>query len=577
MKKLIGKSIFEGIVIGKPFVRRKYIENIQKLNISEDEIPNELKRFETALKEAKAELKELKVSLKGKVKNEDLKILNVHLMIMDDPVMISEINNKILEKHYNSEKAIQKIIQKYVEMFGDLKQPVYKQRAIDIQDVGEKLIAHLTNEKERLDLVHNRILIAKDILPSELLKFQHLNIKLKGLILEYSGSTSHVAILAKALEIPTIMGVRNATKADWGEEAILDSRIDDPCIICDVDRDTYNNYIDKKSNFDRENEISEYESNLVPMTKDNIRVNLELNIGGDLDLMNISKAKADGIGLFRTEFLYMDSEFFPIEEAQIEVYEKAYEKLKCGNPLVIRTLDIGADKQLTYYEMPEEENPFLGLRGIRFTLTHLDIFKTQLRAVLRAAHGKHIKLMYPMITNLNEFEEAEKLLEEAKRELEEEGLPYKKDIEVGIMIEVPSTIFLLDAFSKKVDFISIGTNDLTQYIMAVDRLNENLSDLYDSYDPALIRALFLISEKAKKYNIPIGVCGEMAGERMGAIIFLALGIKKLSMQSSYVPKIKRLIRKIEYRNLSELKEQILYSKDSNEVKKYIRTYMESVK
>jgi len=572
MERIKGKSIFEGIVIGQPYLRRKKVLNIEEYKIDENDVEKEMNRFIVALEETKSEIRFLKNSLKGKINDDELKILKVHLMVLDDPVLLSEINSGISKEFINAEKVVDTVVGNYIEMFSKLKDPVYRQRALDIKDIGEKLLNHLMSEDRELEDLDGKILLAKEIFPSELLKAHHKGINIKGVVTEYGGNTSHVAILAKALEIPTLMGVKGIKQMDWDDIIILDTRKENSCVIKNPSAEVLEGYIAEKKRLKQLNREYEKLRGLPAETADGNKINLYVNVGGNLDLGEVGEQSPDGIGLLRSEFIYIDSEFFPSEDAQMGIYERVYNEMggDGSKSLTIRTLDIGADKNLPYYEMPEEENPSLGLRGIRFTLAHESIFKDQLRAILRAAHGKNIRIMYPMVTNLWEVEAAESILNDVKDDLREEGIPFKEDIEVGIMVEVPSVVLLADVFAQKVDFFSIGTNDLTQYILAADRASSDVSNLYDGYDPAVLRAINMVSEAAARHGKKVSVCGEMGGEPMAILALMSFGIFDLSMLSAFVPRAKSLIRKVNLQEIKKLKEELLTSRDSEQVKEILK-------
>lgn len=580
MEKIMGKAIFEGIVIGEPYLRSKKQLGIEEYKIEPHMLEDEMNRFEVAIRDAKQELKFLKSSLKGKVKSNDLKILNVHLMILDDPVLMSEIGKKLKNELVNIEKVVADVVEFYVDMFKDMKDPVYRQRAVDIQDVGEKIIGQLMVENCELHELDNKILVTKEILPSELFKMHHDKINLLGIVTEYSGATSHVAILAKTFGIPTLMGVKNVSRMEWKNKIILDTRKGDPCVIKDPTDGQIIKYKKEKVKLEALREENKKLKGLPAITKDGVKVILNANIGGITDLLSLNNSMADGVGLLRTEFLYMESKFFPTEQQQIELYERAYkkiEKLQGERALVIRTLDIGADKQLPYYEMPTEGNPFLGFRGIRFTLAHKNIFRTQLRAILRVAKGRSIKVMFPMISNIEEIIQIKKILASVKKELKNEGLEHASYIETGIMVEVPSTAFLIDKFSEYVDFFSLGTNDLTQYIMAADRLSADVAYLNDYFEPAVLRTINYIAEESIKQKKMISVCGEMANDPMAIIALMSFGIGKFSMLSTYIPMAKRTILRLNSGDLQrELKPKLLNCNNTKEVKKILKEYIEVI-
>ena len=580
MEKIMGKAIFEGIVIGEPYLRSKKQLGIEEYKIEPHMLEDEMNRFEIAIKDAKQDLKFLKSSLKGKVKNNDLKILNVHLMILDDPVLLSEIGKRLRNELVNIEKVVADVVEFYVDMFKDMKDPVYRQRAVDIQDVGEKIIGQLMVENCELNELDNKILVTKEILPSELFKMHHDKINLLGIVTEYSGATSHVAILAKTFGIPTLMGVKDVSRMEWKNKVILDTRKGDPCVIKDPTEKQIVEYKKEKLKLEAIREENKKLKGLPAITKDGVKVILNANIGGITDLISLNNSMADGVGLLRTEFLYMENKFFPTEQEQIDLYERAYkkiEKLKGEKSLIIRTLDIGADKQLPYYKMPNEENPFLGFRGIRFTLAHKNIFKTQLRAILRVAKDKNIKVMFPMISNLEEIIQIKEILAIVKKELKDEGLEHASYIETGIMVEVPSTAFLIDKFSKYVDFFSLGTNDLTQYVMAADRLSADVAYLNDYFEPAVLRVINYIAEEAIKQNKKISVCGEMANDPMAILTLMSFGIERFSMLSTYIPMAKRTILRLNSSDLKkELKPKLLDCNNAREVKKILKDYIEVI-
>ena len=580
MEKIMGKAIFEGIVIGEPYLRGKKQMGIEEYKIEPHMLEDEIKRFEVAIKDAKQELKFLKSSLKGKIKSNDLKILNVHLMILDDPVLLSEIGKRLKKELVNIEKIVADVVEFYVDMFKDMKDPVYRQRAVDIQDVGEKIIGQLMVENCELHELDNKILVTKEILPSELFKMHHDKINLLGIVTEYSGVTSHVAILAKTFGIPTLMGVKNVSRMEWGNKIILDTRKGEPCVIKDPTDKQIIEYKVEKAKLQAIREENKKLKGLPAVTEDGIEIVLNANIGGITDLLSLNNSMADGVGLLRTEFLYMESKFFPTEQQQIELYERAYkkvEKLDGERELIIRTLDIGADKQLPYYEMPFEENPFLGFRGIRFTLAHENIFRTQLRAILRVAKDRKIKVMFPMISNLQEIIQIKKILASVKKELDNEGLEYAGYIQTGVMVEVPSTAFLIDKFSEYVDFFSLGTNDLTQYVMAADRLSADVAYLNDYFEPAVLRTINYIAEEAIRQKKKISVCGEMASDPMAIVALMSFGIDRFSMLSTYIPMAKRTILRLNKSNLqNELKPKLLNCNNGNEVKEILKEYIEVI-
>lgn len=579
MGVIIGKSIFPGIVIGQPYIERKKKIDIENYKISSEKVEEEIERFLASVQKAKSDIKQIKSNLEGKINREDLQILTVHIMMLDDPQFISDIKKGIKKEENNAEAVVKKVSNKYIEMFEKIVDPIYKQRALDIKDISERIIMNLTHEDDVDSNLNGKILVIRELLPSELLKIYYSGIKLSGIIMEYIGETSHTAILTKALEIPTLMGGNDIFSVDWGDKIILDTTSMEGKVVTNPDIKTLNRYAQEKNRY--KNKMKEIEETIdkETVTLDGERVYLHLNIGGRLDITQVSRKKPDGIGLLRTELIYMEAVEFPNEEKQKKIYEniaREFDETQPNKPIIIRTLDIGADKKLSYYEMVDEENPSLGCRGMRLTLANKNLFKNQIKGILRAATHHNIKMMYPMVTNLKEIVEAKELVEECKKELLLAGKEFKEDIEVGMMIEVPSNVVLADIFIDYVDFFSIGTNDLTQYILATDRYSSIAEKLYDCYDPAVIRAIDMVSNAGLKKNKKVSVCGEMAGENQAVIALLSLGIRDLSMAPAYIPKVRNLIRKIKIAELEEIKIKLLKAKDSQEIKNILNEYLEEI-
>lgn len=574
MEILKGTFAFEGIVIGRVFLDKKELSNngITAL-LDKREIDVEIERFRDSLELSKESLERLKTSLAGKIGEKELEIITAHLMILDDPVYISDIEKYIKENRTRAEDSVKVVTGKYISLFNKLENPIYRQKVLDIKDVEKRIIRNLNSKKNEWVDLNGKILITEEILPTELLNMYQENIKLKGIIMEYGGETSHLAILAKALEIPTLMGIKNIFSYDWKKDVILDTTEQNSCVIIKPDEKTLEEYKDKIEKFNNKKEEIEKTAFLPAVTLDGVKVSLNINISGKTTREEIEAIMPDGIGLLRTELLYMKNSNFPDEEEQIASYNDIIKNFDEKNPIIIRTLDIGADKQLPYFQMKSEMNSFLGLRGIRFSLSEKNIFKIQLRAILRTAHGRNVKIMYPMITNISEIREANALLEEVKGELRQEGKKFKEDIEVGIMIEVPSAVLMADTFAQEVDFFSIGTNDLTQYMLATDRLSETVSDMYDSYNPAVLRAISLVKEAADKYGKSVSICGEMAGQQKAIVAFLSMGITNLSMVGGSILPTRALIRSLDYSSLKPLKEQILQCHNSNEIKEILKKYI----
>ena len=576
MERIYGKSIYEGIVIAEPYLKGKNNLEIESFSVSEGNIEKEVERYENAVLKAKNKLSHLIHDLKGKVAEKDLQILSVHFMMLDDPMFKDEIKISLKKDKINVEEVIKRTVTKYSDAFKKMKNPLYRQRALDIQDIGERLLEALADNESAYDALNGKILIAHDILPSELLNIFNKKIDVKGIVMEYVGETSHTAILAKSLEIPTFMGGNDIMKKEWGEYIVLDTYSEKPVVIAKPTVETLKKYKHLQEEFEKEKEEIRETLNLPSVTLDGKKINLEVNAGQELDKNALKNVNADGIGLLRTEFIYMEGEKLPEETEQFEIYQEVSNKLGEDKPLIIRTLDIGADKSLPYLKMSSEQNPSLGERGIRFTLDKKDILKTQLRAILRASNGRNIKIMHPMVTNIREIEEVLEIMEEMKKELKAEGIEFNENIETGIMVEVPSAVLMADKMCEYIDFFSIGSNDLAQYILATDRFSMKENNLYDYYDPAVLNAINIVAEAGLKNNKEIAVCGEMAGEPIGIVILLSFGIKNLSMSTVFIPRARNLVRKIKISDLEKIKNLVLNCKNSEEVRYIVREYIKKL-
>ena len=574
MEVIKGSFAFEGIVTGEVFLdKKKYIDEGITAILDEKDVENEVERFERALELSKESLEDLRTSFAGKMNEHDLEIITAHMMILDDPIYVSDIKKSIKKDKLRAEEAVRLITNKYVKMFKSIQNPEYRQKELDIKDVGKRIVGNLDKRFEDWKKLDGKILVTEEIFPTELLNIYHLGINIKGIVMEYGGETSHLAILAKALEIPTLMGIKNIFSYNWGKDIILDTTEINSCVIIEPDEKTKKEYEKLLEKFRLKKEEIQRDANLPTETLDGEKVSLYINVSGDLNSEEVKLFKPDGIGLLRTELLYMKNTSFPDEENQFKVYSGIVEKFDKDSSIIIRTLDIGADKQLPYFKMKNETNSFLGLRGIRFSLQNQDIFITQLKAILRAAYNRNVKIMYPMVTNISELREANKLLERAKNELKEEKKLYKEDIEIGVMIEVPSIVMMADVFAQEVDFFSIGTNDLTQYILATDRLSETVSSMYDCYNPAVLRSIAFVKKAADLYGKKVSVCGEMAGDAKAIVAFLSMGIKDLSMVGTSILAARSLIRSLNYEKLKEIKEKLLLCHDSKEVKEILIKYI----
>ncbi|EJW17477.1 phosphoenolpyruvate--protein phosphotransferase [Paenibacillus alvei] len=563
-QKVQGIGASAGIAIGKAFVLPTWEWDVPEEKMDPADLAREFERLYDGIRSSKHEIEFIKSEIKEMVGSEESCIFDAHLAILDDPIFMNEIQGLIQRQYKAAEVAVKEAIDHFVTMFDLLDDEYMKERALDIKDVGNRLLKHLLGAPE-ITLPTDAqpyILVAKELSPSQLV---HLNPKnVLGIVMLQGGKTSHSAIMARALGIPLVLGLEGkiSKPIQTGDTVIVDGEygivhIAPPLdvISCyEVRRDAYVQEAD---------ELQKIVS-LPAVTLDDFNVQLGANISSTRELNIADQNGAEGVGLFRTEFMYMDRSYPPSEAEQFTVYLEAAEHCK-EKSVIIRTLDVGGDKPMDYLNLPEEDNPFLGYRAIRICLDRQDLFKTQLRAILRAsAHGP-IMVMFPMITSVNEVQAAKSILEDAKAELREEGLPFNEELPVGIMIEVPAAAMIADQLAKEVDFFSIGTNDLVQYTLAVDRMNEQIAHMYDPFHPAVLRLIRYTVQAAKQAGIMVGVCGEMAGDPRAVPIWLALGVNKLSMSSRSIPRVKAAVRRSTVEQCKRIAQSVFESGTKEEI------------
>lgn len=578
MEIVTGYCAYEGIVIADVFVENTETMQIKYKNISPQNVISEQNRLNIALSKTIFFLNNLKTKLRKEMKDDELRIIDAHLLLLEDPMFIGDIK-KCISKEFNCvETAVEKTIKKYVELFSNKDNETFKQRSADIQDVGKRILDVLNDNETSYQQYQNKILVTKELFPSQLLHLYEKNIHLKGIITEIGGETSHLAILAKSLKIPSLIGVKKIFNYNWQNQIILDTTESEGIAIINPDNTQLENSQKKIENRIKLEKEIEKVHNLPSITKDGVNINLYLNFA-NIDVgksFDCKDKNISGIGLLRTEFLFMKSKEFPDVETQYKIYKQLIDKFDKNQTITIRTLDIGADKQLSYFQMKKETNPFLGLRGIRFSLANKEIFKQQLKAILMLSYNRNIKIMYPMVTSVDEVIEANSILESVKNELRTSNIQFDENIKVGIMVEVPSVIIMADSFAEEIDFFSIGSNDLTQYLLATDRLSETVDNIYDNFHPAVIKALSYMGEIGKKHGKDISVCGEMAGNIKGALALMALNITNLSMVEPSISPIKALIRNINFSDLSTLKTSLLSAKNTREIKLILKKYIENL-
>lgn len=524
-----------GIGIGTAQVLKKELD-IPRFAV--EGLKEELERFYKALDQSKQQVSQL---LEGASKNGNkdvADIMQAHLMMLDDPEFLGKVKESIENEKLNAEFAVWSVGQEYIQFFEQMTDEYLRARAADLKDVTERIIRNLTGTLLDLSqLPQNTVLVARDLVPSDTAQIDREHVV--GLVTDEGGPTSHVAIMARSFQIPAVVGTKDATQEIKNDDLLV---VDGNEGIVEVNpgEDLLKNYEQKLLQWKKEQSDLGGLISVPSVTKDGAQVKLEANIGRPEEIETALKFGAEGVGLFRTEFLFMDRNTLPSEEEQFEAYKKALEGMR-GRIVTIRTLDIGGDKDLPYLGLERENNPFLGWRAIRYCLDRRDVLKTQLRAILRAsAYGK-AAVMFPMISSVEEVVKAKEVLKEAKAELREEGQPFDEHIKVGIMVEIPSAAVAADLLAPEVDFFSIGTNDLTQYTLAVDRDNEKVREYYNPLHPAVLRLIKRVIDVGNAFGKEVAMCGELAGDDKATEILLGLGLQVFSMTPSSIPRVKKVV------------------------------------
>ncbi len=547
----------EQVAIGKVKLMNKQEVTIDTRKISENETENEISKFNNALSEYKSDLEN------SNVDNDTQKeVINAHLNMLDDPFLSETVISKINELQ-TSDKALDDTIKEMVSMMEALDNEYMKERASDYKDIGQQLIYRLKGIKyEKLDsLEPNTIIVSKELTPYEtsIIDKDHV----VAFLMDLGGKTAHTSIIAQTLGIACLVGMKDITSnVTDGQTVIVDS-FKGKCII-DPDEDVLKEYTELKSKLDEEKDRLEQIRFEQAITTDDKNIDVVANIGNIEDLEKGLESGAEGVGLFRTEFLYMNNEHFPTEEEQFEYYKKVVEILD-GKPVIIRTLDIGGDKELPYYKFPQEDNPFLGWRALRFCFDMPEVFNSQIRAILRASAFGKIRIMLPMVISVEEIEKALGIIEENKKALRSENIDFDDNIEVGIMVETPASVIVAEDLIKYVDFFSIGTNDLTQYVLASDRGNQKISNLYNTYNPAVLRAIKKVIDISHAHDKWTGMCGGFAGDTKATKLLLGMGLDEFSAAAASLPKIKDTIRRTSYKEAQKYAEDILKLERTKEI------------
>lgn len=563
MRRLTGIGASEGVSVGKVllFIEEEMI--IPEVKTEDSTVESELTKLDEGLKKSKTQLIAIREKVKEKMGEDKAAIFDGHIMLLEDEDLIMEVQDKIKGEGLPAAKALSDGIEEYCAMISALEDPYLRERAADLQDIGKRWLKNILGIKikDLSNLEPNTVVVTYDLTPSDTAQLDLENCV--GFITEVGGKTAHSAIMARSLELPAVVGVKGVlSEAKEGEAVVMDGEAG--VLFLNPAEDVIKEYNDKREKIKKEKEELKKLITEEAITPDGRKVDIWGNIGSPKDVDAVIEAGASGVGLYRTEFLFMDSDHFPTEQEQYEAYKVVAEKLK-GKPLTIRTMDIGGDKELPYLDLPKEMNPFLGYRAIRISLENKEMFKTQLRAILRASQYGQIKIMYPMISSINEIRKANAILEECKKELDAEGKVYDTNIKVGIMIETPSTAIIAYKFAKEVDFFSIGTNDLTQYFLAVDRGNEMVSSLYNSFNPAVLEAIQKVIDAAHDAGINVSMCGEFAGDKKATKLLLGMGLDSFSMSASSMLPVKKIIRNTNYIDAQKYRDIILQQNTPEEV------------
>ena len=566
--ELKGIPASPGVSIGRAFLLDSEEVAVPRQSIPPSSIPQEIARFEEALTQTRREIEQIQAKISRELGMEHAEIFNAHLMFLEDRALIDEVITRLKNESLCVEYVFSEVLAKYIQAFSRVEDEYMRERASDVEDIGRRILRNLTGLKRRslAELTQPVILVAYDLSPSDTATMHRQHVI--GFVTDIGGRTSHTAIMAKSLEIPAVVGLQSATERirpdDW---VIVDGT--NGAVIVNPNPVMLRHYEELKRKLETLDQALLKVKDLPAETPDGHRVRLSANIELPEEIPSVIAHGAEGIGLYRTEFFYLNRGDLPGEEEQFEAYKHVARAI-APHSVIIRTIDLGGDKFMSELRVPREMNPFLGWRAIRFCLARPDIFKVQLRAILRASVFGKIKLMYPMISGLEELQAANQILEEMKQELDAEGKSFDRELEVGAMIEVPSAALIIDLLAKEVRFFSIGTNDLIQYALAVDRVNEKIAYLYEPAHPAVLRLIRQVIQGAHENGLWVSMCGEMAGEPALALILLGLGLDSFSTSSVNLPRIKQVIRSVPTFRAKEVAKEAFRLTTGKEVEDYAR-------
>lgn len=561
------------IAFGNAIVFRKANIFIPRYSIKKDRetVDQEIEKLETALINTKNELEELKLDLKKDHSALETGYIDTTILMLDDPLIREKVTNRIINSYLNIEWIFNEVIEEIADTLSDADDTYFRERAPDVLSVGRKVLKNLLGSED-LDIpenLENPIVIAHTLSPPEIVTLYKMNVK--AFVTEIGGKTSHVTIMARDLKIPAVVGIEEITKrVNTGEKVIVDGTIG--TVVVNPESDTESLYRYKEERYDKyENTLKELEKK-APLLKGGEEVRLLANMDVEEELVLIEKRNCMGIGLYRTEYLFLNRNQSPTEDEQFDIYRNIVEKL---NPyeVTIRVIDIGGDKKPPYMDYYEEKNPFLGWRGIRYALSHKDILKSQIKAILKASYYGNARIMFPMVNDLDEIEEIFDVMQQCKTELSDEEIPFNPELPLGIMTETPSSIILLDRIADLVDFISVGTNDLIQYTLAIDRGNRMVATEFDPIHPAILRSLKKISEIAAEKQLETSICGEMAGDPLCILLLIGFGYRKLSMSLMSIPIVKSIIVNSSREDAEAMAARALDLSSKREVGKYVREEM----
>lgn len=574
MLKLKGIAAASGISIGPAYKMGKEEFIVPKQTITDTDIPLQIQLFEEALIKTRREIIDLQKRIASEMGQEEAQIFDAHLLVLEDRMLIEEVISRLKKEHLNVAFIFSEVLKKYIEVFSKIEDEYLKERIADINDVGRRILRNLLGKERKgfEDLKEKVVVVAHDLSPSDTAAMHKQNVC--AFVTDIGGKTSHTAIMAKALEIPAVVGVEGVTAKIKSADMLIVDGVTGTVII-DPDEETLRIYQEEEAKLKGIAEKFLESKDLPAVTLDGQLIEISANIELPEEVTSVKLHGAQGIGLYRTEFFYMNRKEPPTEEEQYQAYKYVAEELS-PHPVVIRTLDLGGDKFLSQFEIPSEIEPFLGWRAIRFCLARPDVFKVQLRAILRASvHGK-LKLMYPMISGLEELKQANAILNETKEELRSKGVAFNNDLEVGAMIEVPSAAITADLLATEADFFSIGTNDLIQYSLAVDRANEKVAYLYEPAHPAVLRMIKNIIDAAHAKGIKVAMCGEMAGEPSLIPILLGLGLDEFSMPPLLIPETKYIIRSLKMSQVKDIAIEAMKLATGKEVEEFSQRKLKEI-